>query len=282
MAAKYTLRSDGADRFRLYEWSVQDPELEVEFIDEQYRKRRGRAPRILREDFCGTSLITCRWVQGHPERRAIGLDLDRATLDWALDNNVRPLGDDAKRIDLRQKDVRSVTSPKADAVAAMNFSYFVFSPVAELVKYFRCVRRSLAPGGIFVLDCYGGWESQQVQEEYRKIESPAGTFGYVWDQADYDPINNRTLCHIHFVFKGGKRLEKAFTYDWRLYSPAEVRDALLAAGFTNIEIFWDHDEDEESSDYRPTRRAENRAGWIAYVVADTSPPNYRSNGRRNR
>ncbi len=276
MTKKFTLPRKKADKFQLYQLSVQDPEQEIEFAVTQFKRRFGRAPRILREDFCGTALVASKWVQGHPKRRSIGLDLDRPTLDWALQQNVEPLGPDAKRVDLRQMDVRTVTRPKADVVSAMNFSYYIFSPLAELIKYFRIVRRSLAHEGIFVLDTYGGWESQQLLKERRTIESPEGNFGYVWDQADYDAINNRTVCHIHFEFKSRKRWNKAFTYDWRLYTPAEVRDALMAAGFSNVEIFWDFEEDEDGSDFRPAKRADNTAGWIVYVIADNRPMNGRS------
>lgn len=278
MAKKHTLARKNADKHLLYQWSVQDPEQEIDFSVEQYKKRRGHEPKILREDFCGTAIVAAEWVKGHPERRAIGLDLDRPTLDWAHEHNLAPLTDEEKeRVDLREMDVRSITSPKADIVHAMNFSYFCFFPVFELIQYFRFVRRSLAPGGIFIMDSYGGWESQQVLTEKRTVKGPQGTFGYTWHQADYDPINNRTLCHIHFDFKKGKRWKKAFTYDWRLYTPAEVRDALDAAGFHNIDIYWDHDEDDESSDFRPTLKADNSAGWLTYIVADAHAEN--SNGK---
>ncbi len=69
-------------------------------------------------------------------------------------------------------------------------------------------------------------------------------------------------------FKNGKRWNKAFTYDWRLYTPAEVHDALLAAGFSNVETFWDFDENEETCEYLPAKKAENSPGWVAYLVAE--------------
>ncbi len=278
MSKKYTLPRSKADKHKLYQWLVQDPVQEIDFWNEQYVKRRGRAPKNLREDFCGTALVSSEWVKDSPERTAIGLDLDAEVLDWGRHHNVNPLGEDAKRVDLRQKDVRSVTSPKADVVAAMNFSYFCFRPVGELINYFRFVRKSLAPGGIFVLDCYGGWESQQVVLESRKVDSPFGTFGYTWDQADYNPINNRTLCHIHFEFKGGKKWRQAFTYDWRLYTLPEIQDALDTAGFFNIEAFWDMDDDEDGCDYQPVRSAANTSGWIAYIIADAQSAS--SNGKK--
>ena len=105
-------------------------------------------------------------------------------------------------------------------------------------------------------------------------------FTYVWDQDGFDPITHDILNHIHFEFKNGKRWKRAFTYEWRLYTPAEVRDALLFAGFTNAQIFWDLEEDEDSSDYRPVVRAMNTPGWIAYIVAEDEG-NQNGNGKGN-
>jgi len=52
-----------------------------------------------------------------------------------------------------------------------------------------------------------------------------------------------------------------------------VREALSAAGFTNVEVLWDVAEDDEVSDYRPASRAENCPGWIAYIVAEAALSN---------
>jgi SAM-dependent methyltransferase len=269
MPKKYTLARKGADRNLLYEWAVQDADFEVELAVEQYEKRRNRSPMILREDFCGTALVASRWVQSHPARQAIGLDLDAATLGWAREHNVAPLGADADRVQLWESDVRTVTEPKADIVQAFNFSYFLFHERSDLVDYFDKVRRSLAPGGIFMLDCYGGWQYQRAKKDRRTVKSPAGNFGFVWEHADFNPIDNRTRCHIHFEFQKGKRWKKAFSYDFRLYSLAEIRDALTAAAYRNIEVLWDFEDDEDaSSDFRPASRAENCPGWIAYILAD--------------
>ena len=268
MARKYTLSRKHADRHRLYELAVQDPEVEVEIAIKQYRRRRGRRPLVLREDFCGTAAVACAWVAEHPKARAIGLDLDGPTLDWARGHNVTALGEAASRLDLRQKDVRSVTSPKADVVQAFNFSSFLFHPASELVGYFRQVRRSLAPGGIMMVDGYGGWEATQTVKERRLVKSPEGSFGYIWDQATFNPIDNVGVCHIHFEFKNGKRWKRAFSYEWRVYTPVEIVEALTTAGFRNIEVLWDFSDDEDSSDFRPAKKVENMAGWLFYVIAD--------------
>jgi SAM-dependent methyltransferase len=271
MAKEYTLQRKHADKFVLYELSVQDPAFEVEFAVRQYRKRRHRRPLVLREDFCGTALNSCRWVAEHHQARAIALDLDQPTLDWAQIHNLAPLGDASQRVDLRYQDVRPVTRPKADVIQAFNFSSYLFNPLAELLTYFRCVRRSLAPGGVFMLDGYGGWDSQQVLRETRTIKSPSGTFGYVWDQADFNPIDSRALCHIHFAFENEKKWKRAFTYHWRIYSPAEMCDALAAAGFQNITVLWDFEDDDDASDFRSAKQVDNCSGWVFYVVAEGSP-----------
>lgn len=273
MSRKFSLSRKHADKHLLYQLAVQDPEFEVEFAVKEYRKRRGRRPVVLREDFCGTAAVACAWVRTHPSHQAIGLDLDEPTLTWARTHNVAALGPAAERVELRCRDVRSVTSPKADVIQAFNFSSYLLYPQPELVHYFKKVRRSLAPGGMFMVDGYGGWESQQVMKERRTIKSPDGTFGLIWDQAAFNPIDNRALCHIHFEFKNGKTWKRVFTYDWRMYSPPEICDALAAAGFHNIEVYWDFDDSEESCDFRPAsnRKIENCPGWIFYVIADGSP-----------
>jgi len=268
VAATYTLRRRHSDKLSLYELSVQDPEFEVELALSQYQRRRGVRPHVLREDFCGTASVACHWVAAHEDNQAIGLDLDEPTLAWGRQHNLFPLGAAASRVDLRQQDVRSVTDPLADVVQAYNFSSYLFHPMAELVAYLRCVRDSLAPGGIVMLDGYGGWESGQCVSETRTVESPDGSFGYIWEQASFNPIDNLAVCHMHFVFKNRKKSKRAFTYHWRVYTPAELRDALIAAGFDNAEVLWDVDDDPIASDFRPTSVAENSPGWLFYVVAD--------------
>ncbi len=264
--AENTLPRRFDDRHLLYQWSVQVPEFEVRFMDRTFKKLRGRRPLTLREDFCGTGIVCCEWVRRRKDRTSLGLDLDRPTLDWGRRHNVAKLGRGADRVELREADVRSVTNPPADVVCAYNFSWFLMHPFATLVDYFRQVRASLAPDGLMFLDCYGGWEAQQLVSEPRLVETPEGMFTYTWEQADYNPIDNVALCYIHFELAGGRTLRKAFTYEWRLYSPAEARDALLAAGFSDCIIYWDTSLDPEVDLYRPARRGENQPGWLAYIV----------------
>ena len=264
------LQRKGADRHLLYQWSVQAPDFEVWFMDKVFRKKHGRAPVTLREDFCGTAILSASWVLSRPDRKAVGLDLDTETLDWARANNLPSLVEAGRDndLELREVDVRTVTTPPVDVVCACNFSYFLIHPQADLVAYFKLIHASLGPEGMFFMDCYGGWDSQRPLTETHMMEGPEGKYEYVWDQAAFNPIDNLTTCHIHFGFAEGKKWKKAFTYHWRLYSPAEICDCLKMAGFAEARVFWDRSPDEDKDDFRPARKAANMPGWLAYIVGE--------------
>ena len=46
-----------ADKYRLYQESVQDPESDVSFAQRIFKRRYGRPARLLREDFCGAAAV---------------------------------------------------------------------------------------------------------------------------------------------------------------------------------------------------------------------------------
>jgi SAM-dependent methyltransferase len=259
-------RPDRRDRHYLYQTAVQSPEADIRFFDRVYGKRRGRKPSLMREDFCGTAHLSAGWVRTRRKNRAIGVDLDRETLEWGRRYNLAPLGEAARRVRLVCADVRRIRKPKVDLVAAMNFSYFVFKDRKTLQKYFEGVRKSLAPGGMLALDIFGGSNSQAEITEKKRLNG----FTYVWEQVRFDPISHEVLFHIHFRFHGGGGISRAFVYDWRLWSIPEVREVLREAGFRTVEVYWEgteSDTGEGDGVFRLTRRTTNHPGWIAYIVA---------------
>lgn len=260
-----------ADRHRLYELSVQCAEAEVDFLDRIFRERCGRSAHLLREDFCGTAAVCCEWVKRRKTNRAVGVDIDREVLDWGRRHNLARLPEEvARRLTLLQEDVLRAQTPSPDIVAAMNFSYWLLKGRAALLHYFRRVRETLRDDGMFFLDAYGGYDSYRVVTEERNIEDEAGGFTYVWEQEKYDPITGRLVCHIHFHFPDGSRLERAFSYDWRLWSLPEIRELLAEAGFGRVICYWQGWDADGNPDgvFVPVEEGEPDAGWIAYLTAE--------------
>ena len=77
-------------------------------------------------------------------------------------------------------------------------------------------------------------------------------------------------CYIHFRFKDGSKIKKAFSYAWRLYTAPELRDMLIEAGFSKATVYWEgEDEDGEGNgEFTPDARGDADLAWIAYIVAE--------------
>lgn len=268
-------QAERADRHVLYQLSVQAPDFEIEFFEERYKELRGRRPKSLREDFCGTALLCVEWCKSHPKRTALGVDLCQDTLEWGMHHNLKPAGRNVtSRIELLRANVLDIHEPKVDVTCAMNFSYCVFKTRGALRHYFETVHQGLKKDGIFVLDLLGGTETMSEMEEEREVEDK--TFTYIWDQAKFNPITHDFLCHIHFAFPDGSRLKRAYTYDWRLWTLPELREALIEAGFARVHVFWEQFADDpqggedqvSTGEYKDTLKADNQEAWIAYIVAE--------------
>lgn len=256
-----------ADRYSLYQESVQDTEAEIDFIEETWAALRDRPAELLREDFCGTANTACEWVRRDPLHVGIGVDLDAEVLDWGEAHNLPALSPAERgRISLRQQDVRDAPEELADIVLAMNFSYFLFETRDEMRAYFRSVYDSLMDDGVFFLDAYGGYDAPRDIVEERECEG----FTYIWEQANFNPIDGQMDCFIHFRFPDGSRIDRAFTYHWRLWSLPEIRELLEEAGFGEVTIYWegtDEENNEGNGVYEPAEVGDADPGWVCYVVA---------------
>ena len=257
-----------ADKQILYQLSVQSPEEDVKFLRRVYKSFRRKPARHLREDFCGTGLLAAEWIKKGAEFTAEGFDICEDTVAWGIEHNFEPLGTDASRCKLHIKDVREPSHRAPDVRVGLNFSYHIFKQREEMVNYFRLAHADLADDGIFVLDIHGGPDAMIENEEEREIDEG---FTYIWDQEAYWPATGDYLCHIHFEFEDGTRMNKAFTYEWRLWTLPEIVDCLKDAGFEGeIASYWEGTaEDGESGDgnFRRRRKGENCDSWIAYIVA---------------
>lgn len=252
--------ADQADRHALYQASVNAPLDNVEFIERVWAEMRGTKPKVLREDFCGTALLAATWAGRAPQRRAIGVDLDPEALAWGARHNLRGV---EGRVELVRADVLAAGELRADVVCALNFSYFLLRARSQLLAYFREVRRSLRPGGLFVLDCIGGTEAIADFREERDYDG----FTYIWQQRDFNPLDHTARCSISFAFPDGSRLEPAFDYVWRMWTLPELRDCLDEAGFASPRVFWEYTGEDDASDYREIEHEQNQEIWLTYLVA---------------
>jgi len=263
--AKLTAKT--ADVHDLYERSVQEPEAEVDLVEQVWKEVRGRRCRTMREDFCGTAINCVEWVKRSGRNRAIGVDLSPDVLAIARERvKARLKPAQRARVTLIEGNVLTADTEPVDCVNASNFSYFIFKTRRTMKRYFKAVREALVDDGLFILDAYGGSDSFLEQEEPRDVDG----FTYVWETEHYNPVTGDIINHIHFRFRDGTRLERAFSYEWRLWTLPEIQEVLREAGFKDITVYWEGtgEDGEGNGEWSPTRVGEACQGWVAYLVAE--------------
>lgn len=254
------------DRYSLYHASVQSADTDVQFYRDTYKEIRGQLPQIFREDFCGTFALSCEWVKLHKTFKAIGIDLDADPIAYGKGHYLPKLSDEEQtRINIIQKDVLSPYLPKADLIVAANFSYFVFKTRLRMKEYFLKAKKSLNKNGIFIIDCFGGSLCQDANEESTKHKN----FTYYWEQVDFDPITHRAHFNINFKLKGKEKMNRVFSYDWRMWTIPELRDILEEVGFQNTKVYWEGTKRDGSGNgvFSATNVGEPCLSWIAYIVS---------------
>ncbi len=76
------------NKYALYERAVQSPEVHVQWFEDFYTKlNKGKSPVSLREDFSGTFLISCEWIQQNETNTALAVDLDPEPLNYGNKNH---------------------------------------------------------------------------------------------------------------------------------------------------------------------------------------------------
>lgn len=266
------------DRHALYEVAVQGVDWDLDFMERAWRRRHpDREPRLFREDFCSTAALATAWAQRGPARRAWAVDLDPEPLAWARTRRLPYVRGIAGRVRLVRGDVRVARRPAVDIACALNFSWWVFHERAQLVRYLRAARAGLKPGGVLVLNLFGGTTAERTLSERtrkRAENAPDGTmlppFTYVWEHASYNAVDRRLVAHIHFEMRDGRTFKRAFTYDWRMYTLPELRDAVREAGFRDFEVWsegWDARAKRGNGTLYRRTELDNDDTWIAYGVA---------------
>ncbi|HEX5138571.1 MAG TPA: class I SAM-dependent methyltransferase [Planctomycetota bacterium] len=256
-----------ADRYDLYERTVQEPDAECDLVEQVWDELKGRRPRTLREDFCGTAITAIAWVRRRPRNRAVAIDLSPdvlAVAEQRVRKRLKPAA--RRRIRLVRGDVLRARTAPVDTVVASNFSYFTFKTRPLLRRYFRACHRAVARGGMLLLDAYGGSDAWREIREPRKEKG----YTYIWEQHHVNPVTAHVVNHIHFRFPDGSRLRRAFTYDWRLWTLPELTEVLHEAGFRKVTVYWEGTDrnGEGNGVFSRTEKGEACEGWVAYLAAE--------------
>ena len=259
------------NKYLYYENSVQTPEQHVEIYDKMFKDIRKREALSLREDFCGTFLISGEWVKSNPQRTATGMDLDPEPVSYGMKNGYRKLTvAQKKRVKVYLQDVCVPTNEKFDIIGAANFSFNIFHTREQLKKYFVAARNSLHKDGIFNLELAGGpglLKDGKEQKTYH-VKEVGGKYTYYWDLKSYDPLECHAVFAIHFKSTDGVFHKDCFVYDWRIWSIPELKELMLEAGFSDVCVYWEgSDRHGNGTDvYERTEKGDNAYSWIAFVV----------------
>jgi len=234
------------DRHGLYELCVQSPRHVVNFL----RGVHGGKPVVLREDFCGTGAVARRWVEDGEKAeggaRAVGVDLDEEVL--ARGTREAMTAGIADRVRLVRGDaVTGADEDGADVIFVGNFSIGEIHQRGRLIEYLRRCRDRLAHGnggfggGVFVCDTYGGagaWRLGNMERTH--IGRNGEVVKYLWEHEVADPMTGMVRNSISFrVIENGEltqQVPRAFVYEWRLWSIAELTEAMLEAGFASVAV----------------------------------------------
>lgn len=232
---------------------------------------RRESPLILREDFCGSAGVARAWAALNPHHRAIAVDLDQSALAKAG----RMSGVRLVNADVRQ------CAAKAHAISATNFPLGYFHSRAELARYLRATRSRLRARGVFIADTYGGPSAFDLGVTTQTVRlgdatRPAASLVKHWEQREADPISGMVTDVLHFEVRIGRRVVKrfrdAFVYRWRLWPVAELREAMLEAGFKSVEVYSrlvDAIDHEGRVHVRPAEPDDLRDDHVAWLVART-------------
>jgi tRNA/tmRNA/rRNA uracil-C5-methylase (TrmA/RlmC/RlmD family) len=245
------------DRFACYELCVQGVRWVVPFL----RAVHGADPRVLLEDFCGTGALSRAWAADLAQRgvdgRGVAVDLDPETLGRAR-REAQAAGVD-RAIEFVCSDCvdRPVGARDGcDVVFVGNFSIGYIHERSRLVEYLRRSRERLAVGGgrgvggVMVVDAYDGPGKFALGSITRThVSHGREIVRYTWEHRDADALTAMVTNAIHFdVELDGEvveRLPDAFVYRWRLWSIADLREAMREAGFSETNVYQEIGEHPE-------------------------------------
>ena len=260
------------DRYFHYTNSVQGAAHDAALMARMFAAVwRGPPPKtiVMQEDFCATAELCYEWVALGPHMKAVGIDLDADSLAWGEKHHgVEMSPDVTSRVRLIHGDVLVDHGVRPHMISAFNFSYSFIHSRDLLKQYLTACYDGLTPGGMLILDCFGGADyiAEPHSNKRRNVEHK---FNFWWNVHSFDALSHRIFCSIDYQRDGEKRRNKVFTYDWRLWTPPELTDALKEVGFSHVE-YWSEGLDRSGAGngkFQPVTKEVGCSTWICYIIA---------------
>lgn len=218
------------------------------FLEELFKKQE-KSPRIICDLACGTGNVTVPMSKRGYDM--IGVDLSENMLDVAREKS-RGEGQDILYIcqDMKNLDLYG----SCDVFLCMTDGFNYITNLNSLKKIFQRIRNCfIEPDGLLVFD---------ISSRY-KLENILGSNTYIYNTDDifytWENKYKKPLCkmELNFFKRCGKQFERFEEIQiQRAYSEKEMRDALLASGFSEVSVYGGYD-------FSPVREDSSRLVFVA-------------------
>ncbi|KAJ1937152.1 hypothetical protein EC988_007976, partial [Linderina pennispora] len=254
----------------------------------------------MREDFCGTAVLCAEWVRTNssPERCAYGVDIDKNVIDYAMEHTVGGVGHYESSLGSRIKlvcadvmavkgsesaseELHRVSLPRVDIIASLNYAMCYFHQRQDLIRYLKHSLKNLNDFGLLFCDIFGGVEA--TKSGISNIRD-LGSFKYYFHQHSYDLMNNTIRFSLGFKMRDGSVLKNCFSYEFRVYTVSDLKEAMLEAGFDDVSVWISprtRDGDEESDEDKNSDSSEESDGEASSCEDEGKDASDDSHGHSN-
>ena len=170
--------------------------------------------------------------------RVCGVDLAEPRLRGARARGLNVLGEDAAQpLWVRADGGRLPLRPIFDAVVLL-YNSISFGSREMTQALLTNARAALRPGGQILVECMHRDHEARAASDCEDIEEVNSSFGPLRIERWFEPIAGEQHAKMSFMHEG-VRIEKHLRY--LVYTAGELREFLLEAGFSKVELFGGYD-----------------------------------------
>jgi histidinol-phosphate/aromatic aminotransferase/cobyric acid decarboxylase-like protein/SAM-dependent methyltransferase len=211
------------DYFTADYWAYADAEYTPERTDAEVRYLAGvlAGHRRVLDLGCGTGRHAIGLARLGFE--VTGVDVS----DYALRRAAQAAASAGVRLRLCRADLLGSSDwgvPPADAVICVQA--FGWGSDADQLRMLRAIRRLMPPGGLLVLDHSSILAIARIYQPRARARTGAAEFTFT---RHYDPVSGRSGGDV--LVRRGDGTQAVLPDNVRLYTPAEIRELLIRAGF---------------------------------------------------